>query len=199
MSNSKLLKTVSTLLTDACEASRSVLACCKQAAFEAKGQLDKSIECPQKRANQVVALYREIYGKDANVKSNFSDALYLQALGDMPISFEDVKGNEVHTTAEKAATDLSKHNMKKAVKEARDELGTGRRAGGGRKPAKPIDKKPVTSAPATPSQIVQESKVQQKAYWETFARGFHSDEWVDELKDVLKAQGYRLTKIPTKK
>lgn len=199
MSNQKLLKTVSTLLNDACEASRSVLACCKQAAFEAKKQLDKGIECPQKRTAQVVSLYREVYGNDNNVKANFSDALFLYALGDMPISFESTRGSEIHTTAEKAAENLSKHDMKKAAKEARDDLGVGRRAGGGRKPAKPIDKKPVTSAPATPSQIVQESKVQQKAYWETFARGFHSDEWVDELKEALKAQGYRLTKIPTKK
>lgn len=195
----KTLKTVSRLLTDACEASLSVLACCKQAALEAKGQLDKSIECPQKRTNQVVALYAEIYGKDANVKANFSDALFLIALGDMPISFEDVKGNEVHTTAEDAAVNLSKHNMKKAVKEARDDLGVGRRTGGGRKAAKAIDKKPVDLPAANPSQLARESKVQQKAYWETFVKGFHSDEWVDELKAALATQGYRLTKMPAKK
>lgn len=195
----KTLKTVTTLLTDACEASRSVLACCKQAALEAKGQLDKSIECPQKRTAQVVGLYREIYGKDNNVKANFSDALYLHALGDMPISFEDVKGNEIHTTAEDAAVNLSKHNMKKAVKEARDELGTGRRAGGGRKAAKAIDKKPVDFPAANPSQLARETKTQQKAYWDTFVKGFHSDQWVDELKAALATQGYRLTKIPAKK
>ena len=162
MSNQKLLKTVSTLLNDACEASRSVLACCKQAAFEAKKQLDKSIECPQKRTAQVVSLYREVYGNDNNVKANFSDALFLYALGDMPISFESTRGSEIHTTAEKAAENLSKHDMKKAAKEARDDLGVGRRAGGGRKPAKPIDKKPVTSAPATPRKLCRKARCNKK-------------------------------------
>lgn len=191
----KTLNNVIAHLKTACEASRSMLDACKSAASEAKVQLDNKIECPQKRVDVVVALYSDIYGKDHNVKSNFKDALFAHALGDMPISFETRKGEEMHIVASEAV-DLSKHDMKKALKEARDELGLGRKTGGGRKPR--TDKNaPVKKA--SPSELVHEKKVQTKQYWETFAKGFHSDEWVEELKDALKAQGYRLTKIPAKK
>jgi hypothetical protein len=191
----KTLNNVIAHLKTACEASRSMLDACKSAAFEAKIQLDEKTECPQKRTDAVVALYADIYGKDHNVKANFKDALFLYALGDTPISFETRKGEEMHTTAEEAVQ-LSKHDMKKAVKEARDDLGLGRKSGGGRKPR---TEKTAPVIKANPSQLVLEKKVQTKQYWETFAKGFHSDEWVEELKDALKAQGYRLTKIPAKK
>jgi hypothetical protein len=191
----KTLNNVIAYLKTACEASRSMLDACKKGAFEARVQLDEKIECPQKRTDVVVALYADIYGNDHNVKANFKDALFLYALGDMPISFETRKGEEMHIVASEAV-DLSKHDMKKAVKEAREDLGLGRKAGGGRKP-RTEKSSPVIKA--SPSQLVHEKKVQTKQYWETFAKGFHSDEWVEELKEALKAQGYRLTKLPAKK
>ena len=173
---------------------------CKSASFEAKVQLDEKIECPLKRTEAVVDLYSDIYGKDHNVKANFKDALFLYALGDMPLSFENRKGKEVHLTAEEAV-DLSKHDMKKAVKEAREDLGLGRKTGGGRKKtvtpgtnAKPEDTKPGEVINIEPEVL----DPMDKEYWQTFAKGFHDDEWISELKDALKAQGYRLTKIPTK-
>ena len=191
----KTLNNVIAYLKTACEASRSMLDACKKGAFEARVQLDEKIECPQKRTDAVVALYSDIYGNDHNVKANFKDALFLYALGDMPISFETRKGEEMHIVASEAV-DLSKHDMKKAVKEAREDLGLGRKSGGGRKPR---TEKTAPVIKASPSQLVHEKKVQTKQYWETFAKGFHSDEWVEELKEALKAQGYRLTKLPTKK
>jgi uncharacterized protein (UPF0147 family) len=194
----KILKEVQSHLLVAVEAGKTVLASCKAAAHAAKGQLDSTIESPDARAAKVVELYKTVYGNDHNVKANFKDALYLYACGMQPISFIDRKGQEQHTTA-KEAVDLSKHDMKKAIKELRDELGEGRKNGGGRKPRTPTTApaKGEIAAPAvnaTPQVIAHTAEKAREAFLAKIATGLKDDKFVAELRAVLLDNGYQLRK-----
>ena len=85
-------------------------------------------------------LYRDIFNGDNNLFTYFGEVITLKMAGDMPVSFVDSKNKEQQMTAVEAI-DLTKHDLQKAAKAVRDDLGIGRESGGGRKPQTP------TSAP----------------------------------------------------
>jgi hypothetical protein len=195
----KTLKSVTTHLLTAVEASKTILASCKSAAYAAKGQLDPKVESPKERVAVVVDAYKEVYGNDHNVKANFSDALYLLACGQQPISFTNRKGEETHTTAEQAL-DFSKHDLKKAVKELRDDNSEGRKAGGGRKPRTPTKGEiPAPAVNATPEVIAKTADSARKEFLAKIAKGLADEKFLAELRAVLSDNGYTLRKKATPK
>jgi len=195
----KTLKSVTAHLLTAVEAGKTVLASCKSAAFEAKAQLDTKIESPTERVRAVVDAYKEVYGADHNVKANFSDALYLLACGQQPISFTNRKGEETHTTAEQAL-EFSKHDLKKAVKELRDDNGESRKAGGGRKPRTPTKGEiPAPAVNATPQAIAHTAEKARKDFLAKIAKGLADEKFLAELRAVLSDNGYTLRKKATPK
>ena len=114
-----------------------------------------------------------------------------------PISFIDRKGEEQHTTA-KEAVNLSKHDMKKAIKELREDLGESRKAGGGRKPRTPTAPvKGEIAAPATnatPQAIAHTADKARKDFLAKIAKGLADDKFLAELRAVLSDNGYQLRK-----
>jgi tRNA pseudouridine-54 N-methylase len=117
-------------ITKARNASATMLASCKAAAKAAARQLDAKLPL-KSRIDVVMICYAEQIDGDANVRSNFKDALTLLACAESPVSIE-VRGQEIQTTAA-AAVDQPKHVMKAAAKAVRDDNGIGRREGAGRK------------------------------------------------------------------
>ena len=119
------LPEVVALIKSAVKASSSMLAKCKQAAKEASGQLDTALPLKE-RIDAVVLAYSVAISGEANVKANFKDALTLVACAQAPVTFENRKGEEVHTTAADAI-ELSRHDMKLAAKAVRSDNGFGRK------------------------------------------------------------------------
>ena len=139
---------VGTLINEAGQAASTMLAKCKEAAKAASAQLDSKKPLGERIA-AVVALYADDFkAAGHNVKSLFTDALTLHAAEAAPVVVsvigKDGKKADESTTAAKAV-DLSKHNMRDAAKQVREQNGLGRKAGAGRKPAKP-----AASLPAAP-------------------------------------------------
>lgn len=187
------LPSVTKCIRSAYKAERSVMAYCVEGAQLAVKQLDESLSI-DKAIDKVIEIYKDEFTA-GNMRRNFKDALTIAACREKTIAFE-LPSKKGATVVDEKPEDILKRG-KHAINSA---AATIRGTKGSKTPAKnAINKKPVDTPPATPSQIVHENKVQQKAYWDTFAKGFHSDEWVAELKDALKSQGYRLTKIPAKK
>jgi len=81
-------------------------------------------------------LYADEFSGDHNLSAYFGDVATLSMAGDMPISFVNRKKEEQHTTGT-GAVELSKHDLKSAAKAAREDMGIGRAAGGGRTPRQP--------------------------------------------------------------
>ena len=115
------LPEVVALIKSAVKASSSMLAKCKLAAKEAGGQLDTALPL-RERIDAVVLAYSVAISGEANVRANFKDALTLVACAQAPVTFENRKGEEVHTTAADAI-DLSRHDMKLAAKAVRADNG----------------------------------------------------------------------------
>ena len=190
MANSKNIQKQNTkvvaYLKDAVSASGTMLECCKNAARAAAPSVDKAL--PLKDAiDKVAALYSDIIGTDNNVRANFKDALLLYVAGTRPVSIVNRKGEEVHTTAEEAVS-LGKHDMKKAVKEVREELGIGRAAGGGRKPQQPTKPTKVVEGTKQPEKLsadglalIVASRIEDKKFFEA-------------LQARLETAGYTITK-----
>jgi hypothetical protein len=150
-----------------------MLAKCKEAAKAASAQLDAKKPLGERIA-AVVALYADDFkAAGHNVKSLFTDALTLHAAEAAPVVVsvigKDGKKADEATTAAKAV-DLSKHNMRDAAKQVREQNGLGRKAGAGRKPAKP-----AASLPAAPDM-------------KTEADAFSA--WLDNLPEYLQDAVY---------
>lgn len=141
---------VGTLINEAGQAAASMLQKCKDAAKLAAAQLDAKKPLAARIAD-VVALYADDFkAAGHNVKSLFTDALTLHAAEAAPVMVsvigKDGKKADEATTAAKAV-ELSKHNMRDAAKQVREQNGLGRKAGAGRKPAAA---KPAATMPAAP-------------------------------------------------
>lgn len=172
------IEAVSASLKAACKASGSMLQSCKEAAKAAARQLDANLPLLE-RINKVMLCYKDVIGGDNNVRANFKDGLTLLACAQAPVSIE-VRGVEVHTTAEKAL-DLPKHAMKAAAQAVRAENGIGR-ATQKRKPKTPVAKAPVVTPVDNIMRIIASNI---EAGEEAF---------IAKLKATLAASGYSLTK-----
>ena len=82
------------------------------------------------------ALYKDDFNGDHNLSAWFGDCATLAMAGSAPVSFQNTKKEDMHTTAQDALK-LSKHNLKSAAKAARDDIGIGRASGGGRSAKQP--------------------------------------------------------------
>ena len=171
------IEAVSASLKAACKASGSMLQACKEAAKAAARQLDANLPLVE-RINKVMLCYKDVIGGDNNVRANFKDGLTLLACAQAPVSIE-VRGVEVHTTAEKAL-DLPKHAMKAAAQAVRADNGIGRMTTAKRQPVQP-------SAPVvTPvDQMMRIIASNIEAGEEAF---------IAKLKATLAANGYLLKK-----
>lgn len=167
---------VGTLINEAGQAAASMLQKCKDAASKAAAQLDAKKPLGERIA-AVVALYADDFkAAGHNVKSLFTDALTLHAASAAPVMVQvigkDGKKADEATTAAKAV-DLSKHNMRDAAKQVREQNGLGRKAGAGRKAATP--KTPTATMPAAPDM-------------KTEADAFSA--WLDNLPEYLQDAVY---------
>ena len=132
------IASVGTLINEAGQAANTMLAKCKEAAAAAAAQLDTKKPLAGRIAS-VVSLYADDFkAAGHNVKSLFTDALTLHAAQAAPVMVsvigKDGKRADEPTTAA-AAVNLSKHNMRDAAKQVREQNGIGRKTGAGRKPA----------------------------------------------------------------
>lgn len=164
---------VGTLINEAGQAAASMLQKCKDAAKLAAAQLDAKKPLAARIA-EVVALYADDFkAAGHNVKSLFTDALTLHAAEAAPVMVsvigKDGKKQDEATTAAKAV-ELSKHNMRDAAKQVREQNGMARKAGAGRKAATP---KP---AAANAAEVKTEA--------DAFAA------WLDNLDEYLKDAVY---------
>lgn len=164
---------VGTLINEAGQAAASMLQKCKDAASKAAVQLDAKKPLAERIA-AVVALYADDFkAAGHNVKSLFTDALTLHAAASAPVMVsvigKDGKKADEATTAAKAI-ELSKHNMRDAAKQVREQNGLGRKAGAGRKPAA----KPVPVATSA------EAKTEADAF----------SAWLDNMDEYLKDAVY---------
>lgn len=164
---------IGTLINEAGQAAASMLQKCKDAAKLAAAQLDAKKPLAARIA-EVVALYADDFkAAGHNVKSLFTDALTLHAAEAAPVMVsvigKDGKKQDEATTAAKAV-ELSKHNMRDAAKQVREQNGLGRKAGAGRKAAA----KPVQPAAGA------EAKTEADAF----------SAWLDNLDEYLKDAVY---------
>ena len=136
------IEAVTISLTAATAAGSTMLQACKEAAKAAARQLDANLPLSE-RIQKVMLCYKDVIGGDNNVRANFKDGLTLLACAQSPVTVE-VKGVEVHTTAEKALA-LPKHAMKEAAKAIREENGLGRAT------TKRVPKTPVAKTPQIPA------------------------------------------------
>lgn len=174
-------------LVKARKASKSMLDACKTAARAAASQLDEKLPLGA-RIDVVMLCYREAIDGDANVRSNFKDALTLLACESSPISIED-GGKEIHTNG-RDALKLSKHAMKKAAKAVRDDNGLGRREGAGRKAkSEEAENASVLSAAA-----LDTGKAQRGAVINTVVAGLEDAAFFAEFKAKLAEAGYTIRK-----
>jgi len=174
-------------ITKARNASATMLASCKAAAKAAARQLDAKLPL-KSRIDVVVLCYAEQIDGDANVRSNFKDALTLLACADSPVSIE-VRGEEIQTTAAEAV-DQSKHVMKAAAKAIRDDNGMGRREGAGRKAKSETAEQAVRLSPAK----LDTSTDQRGAVINTVVQGLDDAAFFAEFKAKLAEAGFNITR-----
>ena len=134
-------------LTEAGAAAASMFALTREAAQMAAVELD--VAKPVKdRVAAVLTAYADAL-KDAghNVKAIFSDCLMLAAAGqqgvNVTITTKDATGAHEQSVPAQDAILQPKHGLRAAASEARDLLGLGRGAGGGRKPRPSISNGPA--------------------------------------------------------
>ena len=174
-------------ITKARNASKSMLASCKAAAKAAARQLDVNLPL-RDRIEVVMFCYRENIDGDANVRSNFKDALTLLACADSPVSIE-VRGEEIQTTAAKAV-DEPKHVMKAAAKAIRDDNGMGRREGAGRKPKS----EQAEQASRVSNVPLNTGAAQRGAVINTVVQGLEDAAFFAEFKAKLAEAGFNITR-----
>lgn len=168
-------------IQEAVTAHGTVYSSLRFAAATAAPELDTSKEV-RESVREVLDRYAEHFGDDHNLKAIFTDFLTLHYAADAPVSIERKIGGEVqelHTTGEEA-TQLAKHDMRKAAKAAREDLGAGRASGGGRTP-RPNQNGPVKGALASAKSAIENL--------------FKSDAGVTALRELCRANGYQLRKV----
>ena len=145
---------VGTLINEAGQAASTMLAKCKEAASKAAQQLDPAKPLAA-RLDEVTALYASDFkAAGHNIRALFVDALVLEAarINPTPIVVTvkamgtDGKATDQNVPAADALT-MSKHAMRDAAKQVREQSGMARKSGGGRKPAAKIT--PAVADPAT--------------------------------------------------
>lgn len=168
---------------EAMEARATLYSSLRFAAAAAAPELDTSKDA-KVAVGEVVDRYAEHFTGDGahNDKAVFGDFLLLHYAADAPITFvRKVKGVEEpeHTTGEKA-TQLSKHDMRKAASAAREDLGIGRAAGGGRK-ARPNMNGPANDLLTSAKSVI--------------GNLLKSEAGIQALRDLLRENNYQLRKI----
>lgn len=136
------LDNVATLINEAGQAASTMLAKCKAAAAAAACQLNAALPMAQ-RLDAVVKLYEaDFKAAGHNIRALFVDALVLHAAAQQKTPTHVVvramgkDGKMADQTMEAAeALNASKHAMRDAAKQVREQAGIGRKSGGGRKPA----------------------------------------------------------------
>ena len=177
------LETVGTLINEAGQAASTMLAKCKAAAEAAAVQLDASLPMAQ-RLDAVVKLYEaDFKAAGHNIRALFVDALVLHAAGQNKTPTHVVvramgkDGKMADQTMEAGeALNASKHAMRDAAKQVRDQAGIGRKAGGGRKAATPTTT-PAAADPAT-------DKTVKASEMDAFSA------WLDNLEPYIKDSVY---------
>jgi tRNA pseudouridine-54 N-methylase len=174
-------------ITRARTASASMLKSCMSAAKAAAKQLDTNLPL-KTRIDLVVLCYSEVIDGDANVRSNFKDALTLLACAESPVSVV-VRGEEIQTTAAEAV-DMPRHTMKAAAKAVRDDNGIGRREGAGRKPKS----EQAEQASRISSAKLDTSAGQRGAVINTVVQSLDDAAFFAEFKAKLAEAGFNITR-----
>ena len=176
------LETVGVLINEAGQAASTMLAKCKQAAEAAAVQLDASKPLAA-RLDAVVKLYEaDFKAAGHNIRALFVDALVLHAAQQnktpthvvVRAMGKDGKMSD-QTMAAGEALNASKHAMREAAKQVREQAGIGRKSGGGRKPAATTT--PAAADPAA-DKTVKASDVD----------AFNA--WLDNLEPYIKDSVY---------
>lgn len=168
-------------IQEAVTAHGTVYSSLRFAAASAAPELDTSKEV-RESVSEVLGRYAEHFGDDHNLKAVFTDFLTLHYAADAPVSIERKVGGEVqelHTTGEEA-TQLGKHDMRKAAKAARDDMGAGRASGGGRTPRQP------KNGPVKGAMVSAKSAVENM---------LKSEAGIQALREILRDNGYQLRKV----
>ena len=167
---------VTSLLSKACSASKSMLAYCQEAGKLAAEAFDK--ELGMSSYNAILALYKDAISNDNNVKRNFANALLLACFGDTPVSIE-VNGKEMHGKAADFVS-AAKHTATEAAKEVRQALGVGR-ATSSRKPS-------------DTAKVINPTGLSNKAVLLLVQQRMGKPEFVEQLSAALGELGYKVTK-----
>ena len=178
---------VGQLINEAGQAASTMLAKCKEAAAKAAAQLDPSKPLAA-RLDEVVALYAaDFKAAGHNIRALFVDALVLEAAKVNPTPVHVVvraigkDGKMADQTMEAGeALNASKHAMRDAAKQVREQSGMARKAGGGRKASTPTTT-PAAADPATDKTI-------KASEMDAFSA------WLDNLEPYIKDSVYH-TKI----
>lgn len=168
-------------IKEAVTAHGTVYSSLRFAAATAAPELDTSKEV-RESVSTVLGRYAEHFDGDHNLKAVFTDFLTLHYAADAPVSIvQKSKGVETewHDTCE-AATQLAKHDMRKAAKAAREDMGAGRASGGGRTPRQP------KNGPVKNVKVSAESAVENL---------LKSEAGIQSLRDLLRKHGYQLRKV----
>lgn len=189
---------VSALISEAIAAAGTMVAKVREAAKAAAAQFNPAAS-PNDNVKRVVAMYADDLAGDANVKALFSDALWLLAANNVPVTVT-VGKEEMHVSAGEAI-EMAKHGLKAAASQARAAHGAGRKPAG-RKPAGKV---------ASPTQPTAASKVASKKagpvmttpaeeIWLENLAAFLSDpDMIAKIKTVCSENGFTLSKKPNKK
>lgn len=193
MKDSKVIvkKDIAAMIDAAVNAANSAYDAARNAGIEAAKQARKDDDLKTNLDN-IMSAYAEHLNVNHNVKAWFKDALTLSLAADESISFEKertVDGEkvkeEIHTTGAEAAK-MSKNDMRKAAKELRDDLGMGRKAGGGRAPKQPVAKVETKTAAET----VTNSAAVKDAFYDQLDAILEKPEAREELIAHLKDLGW---------
>jgi hypothetical protein len=174
-------------------AGKTLLDQTREAAKLAALQLDQGLPLKERIA-AVMSAYSPELGQNINVRSLFSDTLTLLACAQAPVSVKvhaaGAKPVDEHTTAEKAV-DMPKHAIRDAAKQVREQVGLGRKAGGGAKPktAKAIVN--AANAEAAPDML----HIDAFSNWLDMLPEYLQDSvYHGKVVAALIAEGYTLTK-----
>jgi hypothetical protein len=132
--------------------------------------------------NPIMECYREVFGSNHNIKSDFKDMLVCYYGADVLISIPATKTEEELHTKAGDAVQLSRHKMRASAKQVRADAGTSRAAGGGRTP------RPNAEGAGT---VVD--------FAVTLTDLMARPEGVEKIKSLLHGLGYGLRKLPATK
>lgn len=168
---------------EAMEARATLHESLRRAAAEAAVELDTSKDAKE-AVSEVVDRYAEHFTGDGahNDKAVFGDFLLLHYDPDAPVTIVrrgQSDDNPTHATASEAIA-FSKHDMRKAAKAVREDLGISRASGGGRKP------RPNQNGPAKDLLTSAKSAVENL---------LKSEAGITALRELLRDNGYQLRKV----